>query len=74
MSTIIPLITIIVLFIFSFLWTKYRRSVWFLVVNFLILAFFAYDISSSSENYYADLFLLIMTVFNIYRYFRDRER
>ena len=74
MSSIIPLVTIAVLFIFSFLWTKYRKLVWFLIVNFLILAVFAYDISKSPENYYADLFLLIMTIFNVYRYFRDRER
>lgn len=74
MNSYIPLITIAVLFIFSFIYTRYRKTVWFLILNFVILAVFAFDISRSPENYYADLFLLIMTIFNVYRYFRDRER
>jgi hypothetical protein len=74
MSSFIPIITIAVLFILSFTWTKYRKTVWFLVLNFIVLAVFANDISRTPENHYADLFLIIMAVFNIYRYFRDRER
>jgi drug/metabolite transporter superfamily protein YnfA len=74
MISIIPLITIVVLFTLSFLWTRYRKSFWFLILNFLILAVFANDISRTPENHYADLFLIILAVFNIYRYFRDRER
>ncbi len=74
MDASIPVITIVILIIISFSRLRYRKSIWFLILNFLILALFSYDISRTPENHYPDLFLIILTVFNVYRFFRDRSR